>query len=223
MNKYAIIVAGGSGQRMESELPKQFMELGGKPILMHTLEAFHKAGDIHIILVLPGNQFGTWQELLQKHNFDIPHQLVSGGDTRFHSVKNGLSVIESYDGYVAVHDGVRPFIDESIIHKSFETALLKGNAVTSIPLKDSIRNIGKQGSRAVNRNEFVLIQTPQTFKLDILKDCYAQDYNPDFTDDASVVESKGEEISLIAGSESNIKITTPHDIVVAEAILKVKK
>lgn len=223
MDKYAIIVAGGSGQRMENELPKQFIELDGKPILMHTLEAFNIDEEIHITLVLPGDQFGYWQDLILKYDFQVPHQLVSGGETRFHSVKNGLDAIESYDGCVAVHDGVRPFVTKTIIDNSFNTAQSLGNAVTSVTLKDSLRHVSLDGNTSVIRSEYVLIQTPQAFRLDSLKDCYTQEHKTEFTDDASVVESKGIKINLIEGDESNIKITTPQDLILAEAIIQSKK
>ncbi|PWL24774.1 2-C-methyl-D-erythritol 4-phosphate cytidylyltransferase [uncultured Roseivirga sp.] len=219
MQKYAIVVAGGSGTRMKSELPKQFIKLAEKPILMHTLEAFH-FDDIQIILVLPESQIPYWKELVDEHQFKIPHNIIAGGEQRFHSVKNGLSSIKADDGLVAIHDGVRPLIKRQIISESFEQAKRTGNAIVSIQLKDSIRSITPHANQQEDRTNFRLIQTPQTFKVQLIKRAFEQEYTPSFTDDASVLEQAGHSISLIEGDYKNIKITTPEDLLVAETLLK---
>jgi 2-C-methyl-D-erythritol 4-phosphate cytidylyltransferase len=219
MQKYAIIVAGGSGTRMKSELPKQFIKLAGKPILMHTLEAFH-FDNIQIILVLPKSQIPYWKELVDEHQFKIPHNIIAGGEQRFHSVKNGLSSIKADDGLVAIHDGVRPLIKRQIISESFEQAKRAGNAIASIQLKDSIRSITPHANQQEDRTNFRLIQTPQTFKIQLIKRAFEQEYTPSFTDDASVLEQAGHSINLIEGDYKNIKITTPEDLLVAETLLK---
>lgn len=219
MQKYAIIVAGGSGTRMKSELPKQFIKLAGKPILMHTLEAFH-FDNIQIILVLPKSQIPYWKELVDEHQFKIPHNIIAGGEQRFHSVKNGLSSIKADDGLVAIHDGVRPLIKRQIISESFEQAKRAGNAIASIQLKDSIRSITPQSNQQEDRTNFRLIQTPQTFKVQLIKRAFEQEHTPSFTDDASVLEQAGHSINLIEGDYKNIKITTPEDLLVAETLLK---
>ena len=219
MNKYAIIVAGGSGNRMKSDLPKQFIDIGGLPILMHTLKKFKEAdADIELILVLPETQFEFWQELCEIHSEfmkTIPHQLVAGGNSRFQSGKNGLQVIEN-EGLVAIHDGVRPFISSEIINESFRIAQEKGTAVASVASKDSVRVNGQAIDRATVR----LIQTPQTFQISLLKKSFETEELATFTDDASVVEHAGFTINLIEGSYENIKITTPEDLLWAEVLLR---
>ena len=221
MQKIALIVAGGSGTRMETNVPKQFLLLAGKPILMHTLEAFYFAGVNHIILVLPQSQIEFWNQLCQTHEFTIKHQLVAGGASRFESVQNGLQYCNNND-LVAIHDGVRPFISKEIILKSFETALEKGNAVAAVRLKDSIRKVELLGNKNVNRDNYYLIQTPQTFKVELIKEAYAVQDHINFTDDASVLEANGHAINLIPGDYKNIKITTPEDMLIAEAFLNTK-
>lgn len=219
--KYAIIVAGGSGLRMQSAIPKQFIEIGGLPILMRTIKAFHQySKDIHIILVIPETQFALWHDLVDKHHFNIACQLVKGGETRFDSVKNGLQVIEN-EGLVAVHDGVRPFITTQIIDQCYKSAEEFGSGVAAVIPKDSIREVIDAGSKSVNRNNYRLIQTPQTFKLSVIKQAYKAIDNKGFTDDASVVENAGHKISLVEGAYSNIKITTPEDIKIAQALLEI--
>lgn len=219
MKKYAIIVAGGSGSRMKSNLPKQFMEIGGLPILMHTLKKFKEANaDIELILVLPESQFAFWNELCEIHaEFMkiIPHQLVAGGKSRFQSGKNGLDVIEN-EGLVAIHDGVRPFVSAEIINESFRIAEEKGTAVVSVASKDSVRINGK----AIDRATIRLIQTPQTFQTYLLKKAFETEELATFTDDASVAEHAGFTINLIEGSYENIKITTPEDLLWAEVLLR---
>ncbi|MCS7004245.1 MAG: 2-C-methyl-D-erythritol 4-phosphate cytidylyltransferase [Cytophagales bacterium] len=224
MEQYAIIVAGGSGSRMQSKVPKQFLEIEGKPILMHTLMRFFEAvPNIKIITVLPPQEIETWKFLCKKHEFSVPHQVVGGGSTRFHSVKNGLAVCP-HEGLVAIHDGVRPFVSKRAIIESFEVAQSKGNAVLSVPLKDSLRFKHQNGAtQAVNRSAYVAVQTPQTFQLSIIKPCFESPYQEFFTDDATVAEYHGIPIYLIEGDEENIKITTPLDKLWAEVYLKSKR
>lgn len=214
MTQFAIIVAGGSGSRMQSAVPKQFLLLNGKPILQHTLEQFQAYSvDLKLILVLPARDLDTWADLCQQHNFDNPAQTVIGGSTRFQSVRNGLAVINSPDGLVAVHDGVRPYVSTDIIRNGFDTAARVGSAVTCVPAKDSVRLIGPDGrSEAVDRSRVRLMQTPQTFRLDWFRQAFAGEEQPFFTDCASVLEHAGFPITLIDGDYANIKITTPEDL-----------
>lgn len=220
MSKYALIVAGGKGLRMGSEIPKQFMLLKGIPILMHTLKAFRSIEDIHLVLVLPKDQMAYWNQLCQQYNFNIPHQIATGGETRFQSVKNGLQLIPEGNSLVAVHDGVRPLVSIDTIRKSYELAEKMGNALTVIPLKDSIRKQTEDGSISLNRSDYFLVQTPQTFKINEIKSAYNITHESNnFTDDASVLESVGGKIHLVYGDHKNIKITSPEDIIFAEALL----
>jgi 2-C-methyl-D-erythritol 4-phosphate cytidylyltransferase len=221
LKKYAIIVAGGSGQRMQSTLPKQFLLLQGKPVLYHTLAAFQQAdSEIELILVLPEEQFGFWENLVQ-HLPVIQHRLVAGGRTRFHSSQNALLTI-SGDGIVAIHDGVRPLIEPALIRQGFQAAKEKGNAVFAVGSKDSVRlwSADKQRYEPVAREAVRLIQTPQIFEVALAKTAYEKAYADHFTDDASVVESLHIHINLVEGSYQNIKITTPEDLVLAEILLK---
>lgn len=223
MQEYVIIVAGGSGSRMKSDLPKQFLTVNGLPVLMHTIRAFADySPNLRIIVVLPSAQFGFWKELCEKHSFAIAHQLVAGGETRFHSVKNGLNCIVEKDEFlVAVHDGVRPVISREIIADSFSKAASHGAVVASVPLKDSIRIIGQnEGNKAMDRTLFRLIQTPQTFRSSWMRAAFTADYHESFTDCASVLEAWGYHIQLIDGAYENIKITTPEDLRWAEIYLK---
>lgn len=219
--KYAIIVAGGSGSRMQSAIPKQFLLLAGIPVLMHTMRAFHQSKSCpQLILVLPADFHAYWKQLCIEYNFNISHQLVSGGETRFHSVKNGLSVIPTeMDTIVAVHDAVRPLTDAQIIDHSYSYATEYGNAVTAVKSRDSVRQVKNNTTASLIRDEIYLIQTPQTFQSAQLKKAYEQPYNAKFTDDASVVEEIGTAINLIEGSYRNIKITFPEDIAIAELLL----
>lgn len=223
MKYYAIIVAGGKGNRMNQTIAKQFLELDGKPVLMHTLEAFHRCVlNPEIILVLNIHQHQYWEELCVNHNFKIPHQVIKGGTERFDSVKNGIKSIKG-KGIVAVHDAVRPLVTSELIMRSYEMAAEKGNAITAIQPVDSVR-IKKEGqdSEALNRNELYLIQTPQTFQLAQLKKAYLQPYRNEFTDDASVVERAGFSIHLLAGERNNMKITYPQDLEFASFLLNKK-
>jgi len=220
--EYALIVAGGKGTRIKSKLPKQFLELNGLPILMHTINAFVRySSSVRIIVVLPEDDFDIWTALCEKFNFTIPHILQRGGETRFQSVKNGLDKIEG-NGLVAIHDGVRPLVSEDIIGASFRLAAVHQSAVAAVRLKESIRMTDQDNTKAMDRSRFRLIQTPQTFQADLIKKAYQQKEDPSMTDDASVAERDGHVISLFEGSYENIKITTPEDLIVAEALLKQK-
>ena len=218
-SKSVIIVAGGSGKRMGSEVPKQFMLLKNKPVLFYSLEAFHSFDpNIHIVLVLPKSNFDLWKSLCKGFNFTIKHTLVEGGKTRFNSVKNGLTEINNSD-LVAIHDGVRPLIDQETIKHLFEEAEKHGNAVPFVPINESTRMTQEDGSRIIDRSKLCIIQTPQIFKRGDLQKAYQQEYQEIFTDDASVVENTGEKIYLSNGHPKNIKITRPLDFKIAETLL----
>jgi 2-C-methyl-D-erythritol 4-phosphate cytidylyltransferase len=228
--EYAIIVAGGKGTRIKSALPKQFLELNGLPILMHTINAFQRySKNIILILVLPEDDFETWSSLCTKHNFTAKLILQKGGETRFESVKNGLEKIDSdaslpdRQGLVAIHDGVRPLVSEDIIGASYRLAAVHKTAVAAVRLKESIRITDQDNTKAVDRSKFRLIQTPQTFEVALIKKAYQIKDDPSLTDDASVVERTGQVISLFEGSYENIKITTPEDLIVAKALLNARK
>ena len=219
---YIIIVAGGKGLRMGSDIPKQFLPIGGKPVLMRTLERFREySEDLQIILVLPEAQQDYWQDICQKYNFQVEYLLANGGQTRFHSVQNGLALVpDDAEGVVGVHDGVRPFPSIEVIRNCFETARTAKAVIPVIPVVETVRHLEKEGSVTVPRGEYRLVQTPQTFDIQLLKAANRQPYNDGFTDDASVVESYGYQITLVEGNRENIKITTPYDIIVAEALCK---
>jgi 2-C-methyl-D-erythritol 4-phosphate cytidylyltransferase len=218
--EYALIVAGGKGSRIKSSVPKQFLELNGLPVLMHTIEAFYRYSEkINIIVVLPHNDFDTWKSLCVKFNFDKPVTLQQGGDSRFQSVKLGLEKIKG-DGLVAIHDGVRPLVNEDIIGASFRLAAVHQSAVAAVRLKESIRITNQDNTSAMDRSQFRIVQTPQTFQVALIKRAYNQKEDASLTDDASVAERAGLTISLFEGSYENIKITTPEDLVIAEALMK---
>jgi 2-C-methyl-D-erythritol 4-phosphate cytidylyltransferase len=219
---WVIIVAGGSGSRMQTDVPKQFLELCGKPILMHSIEAFADACEgIGVIVVLPALQIDYWQELCKQRGFTLPHQIVGGGNTRFHSVKNGLSSL-SGDGLVAIHDGVRPLASRQTITACFREAAEYGCAIPALPVVDSVREVSEQTNRMLNRSTLRLIQTPQVFNVNLLKKAYEQEYSTAFTDDASVFEQAGYAIRLTEGNVENIKITTQKDLLVAEALYMIR-
>jgi 2-C-methyl-D-erythritol 4-phosphate cytidylyltransferase len=223
LTPYALIVAGGSGSRMQKSTPKQFLLIGGKPILLHTLEAFYRNDPAtQIILVLPASQAGHWKELRQEYQCRVPHSIVEGGNSRFQSVKNGLMLVPP-ESVVAIHDGVRPFISPEIISLAYRTAIEKGTAISSVGLKESIRRINSTGSQTEDRSAFRLVQTPQAFLARLIKEAYRQAESPHFTDCASVAEAAGHPVTLIEGSYENIKITTPEDLILAEALLKQKE
>lgn len=220
MTHTVLIVAGGKGLRMGSDLPKQFLPIGGKPVLMHTIEAFHHFDrTMKIILVLPQVQQTYWQELCAKHSFVIEHTVVDGGETRFHSVKNGLACVNS--GLVGVHDGVRPFVSPEVIKRCYELAAIKKAVIPVIDVVETVRHITETGSETVSRNDYKLVQTPQVFDAELLKQAYAQEYTPFFTDDASVVEAMGVSVCLAEGNRENIKITTPFDLKISSALVNV--
>lgn len=220
MTYTVLIVAGGKGLRMGSDLPKQFLPIGGKPVLMHTIEAFHHFDrTMKIILVLPQEQQTYWQELCAKHSFVIEHTVVDGGETRFHSVKNGLACVNS--GLVGVHDGVRPFVSPEVIKRCYELAAIKKAVIPVIDVVETVRHITETGSETVSRNDYKLVQTPQVFDAELLKQAYAQEYTPFFTDDASVVEAMGVSVCLAEGNRENIKITTPFDLKISGALVNV--
>lgn len=223
MDYYAIIVAGGSGKRMNADLPKQFHLLLGKPVLMHTLEAFvNSAMHPEIILVLNTDFHSYWKELCVQHNFLIPHILISGGTERFDSVKNALGHVRQGESLIAVHDAVRPVINDELITRCFKEAEIKGSVVPVTESRDSLRMIRGSGTEALSRAEILIVQTPQVFKSNILREAYSQAFSPQFTDDASVVEKAGFQISTTAGMPSNIKITYPEDLAIASLYLGVK-
>lgn len=222
LKKYAIIVAAGNGTRMNSSIPKQYLELNGLPILMHTINAFYKASSsIHIILVLPPNDLSLWKDMCKRYLFNVPVSVVEGGKSRYQSVKNGLGMISEENCVVAIHDGVRPCVSTDLILKSYKVAITRGNAVTAIDLKDSIRKITNGENKSVDRTEYKLIQTPQTFLYSLLSKAYQNKLmtQESFTDDASLVEATGETINLIAGDQRNIKITTREDLYIAASFL----
>jgi 2-C-methyl-D-erythritol 4-phosphate cytidylyltransferase len=223
MNKHVIIVAGGKGLRMGGDLPKQFLPLKGKPVLMHTLDAFHKWNpSAELILVIPKEHESYWNMLCKELNCNILHKVVYGGETRFHSVQNGLKEIKG-EGLTAVHDGVRPFVSSEVITACFSEAERNGAAIPVVPMIESAREIiNDDGSKPFDREKIRIVQTPQVFKTHILKEAYQQPYNKCITDDASLVQAAGYKIRLVAGNRENIKITTPLDLIWAENILERK-
>jgi 2-C-methyl-D-erythritol 4-phosphate cytidylyltransferase len=219
-NEYALIVAGGKGTRIKGKVSKQFLELRGKPILVYTLEAFFRySKKIKLILVLPKDDLEIWTRIAAKYSFKGSIEIQEGGETRFQSVKRGLEKIHG-DGLVAIHDGVRPLVSENIIGASFRLAAVHQSAVAAVRLKESIRMTDQDQTKAVDRSRFRLIQTPQTFDVQLIKKAYEIKEDESLTDDASVAERAGHTISLFEGSYENIKITTPEDLLVAEALLK---
>ncbi|UYZ62051.1 2-C-methyl-D-erythritol 4-phosphate cytidylyltransferase [Hymenobacter weizhouensis] len=221
-SRFAIIVAGGSGTRMGTDRPKQFLELGGEPVLVHTLRRFSEPalGVQECVVVLPPDQFDTWQQLCARYAVGLPHAVVAGGHSRWASVRNGLAHLQQHTaGIVAVHDGVRPLTPAAVIEATFQAAHNHGAAVAAVVPKDSVRNLSQQGSYALNRSRLRLVQTPQCFEINLLRRAYQLSELPTFTDDASVVEDL-HPIHLVDGDYRNIKITTPEDLLIAEALLK---
>lgn len=219
MNQSVIIVAGGKGLRMGSELPKQYLPIGDKPVLMRTLEVFRKYdADMQIILVLPQEQQNFWKQLCDEHSFTVAHTVASGGETRFHSVKNGLEQVHG-QGLVGVHDGVRPFVSIEVIGQCYTLAETHKAVIPVIDIVETVRHLTDAGSETVSRNDYKLVQTPQVFDVDLLKQAYSQQYTSFFTDDASVVEAMGTPVYLAEGNRENIKITTPFDLKVGSALL----
>ncbi|HPG32384.1 MAG: 2-C-methyl-D-erythritol 4-phosphate cytidylyltransferase [Lentimicrobiaceae bacterium] len=223
MVRYAIIVAGGSGLRLGTEIPKQFIPVAGKPLLMHTINAFSGFNpEIKIILVLPGNYITYWEQLCSQYNFTANYWVAQGGITRSDSVKNGIELISDQEALVAIHDGARPFVDRQTISKGFELAQKNGAAIPSRELTDSARIIINDRNEPIDRTKIKTVQTPQCFRLSILRNAYKQANNSSFTDDASLVNNCGHQVHLYAGNPENIKITTPLDLLIAEAILRNK-
>ena len=218
MKYYAIIVAGGKGLRMGGDVPKQFQLVGGRPVLMHTLQQFRNAiADLQIILVLPREQQDYWRERCRQYEFGVEHRVADGGQTRFHSVKNGLALIpDGEEGIVGVHDGVRPFASADLIRRCYAAAVEAEAVVPAVPVVESLRH---EERGAIDRKGYRLVQTPQTFSIPLLKAAYRQAYLETFTDDASVVEAYGHRVAMIDGIRENVKLTTPFDMVVAEALL----
>lgn len=223
--RYAILVAGGSGTRMGADRPKQFLELLGEPVLLHTLRRFADAavGVAQCVVVLPPEQFATWQALCEAHGVTIPHAVVAGGETRWASVRNGLAYLAGETaGLVAVHDGVRPLVSAAVIEQTYAAAATHGAAVAAVAPKDSVRGLARQGSYAMDRSRLRLVQTPQCFELDLLRRAYRLPELTSFTDDASVVEDL-QPIFMVPGDYRNLKITTPEDLIVAEALLRAER
>ena len=220
MRKYAVVVAGGSGLRMGTQIPKQFLPLRGKPVLWYTLTTFLEAfEDLEIILVLPKAHMETGLEILRSTSHPNRIWITEGGNTRFHSVRNGLSHIQP-NSIVFVHDGVRCLLTTDLIHRCYKMAQERGNAIPATISSDSVRLITIGGNQPIDRNKVRLIQTPQTFYSDLIKAAFEQEYEESFTDEASVVEKLGVKIHLVEGDVTNIKITRPLDILIAEKVLE---
>ena len=220
---YIVIVAGGKGMRMGADIPKQFIPIGGKPVLMHTLERFFACdGELKIILVLPHEQQAYWRQLCRDCAFNIPHTIVDGGETRFESSRKGLQAIPlDATGLVGIHDGVRPFVSEAVIKRCFEAADETQAAIPVLPVTDTLRHVDRNGiGRNVLRSDYRIVQTPQVFDIRLLRKAFEQPYQDSFTDEASVVESLGYTVEMVEGNRENIKLTTPFDLTLAEAMLK---
>jgi 2-C-methyl-D-erythritol 4-phosphate cytidylyltransferase len=220
MNKSVVIVAGGKGLRFGCDLPKQFLPMNQKPVLMHTIDAFYNCDDsFNIVVVIPENHFPFWSELCNKYNFKTPHKLVKGGSTRWESVKNGLNAIED-NCIVGIHDGVRPLISTGLIAKLYSSAEVFGAVIPAIKVTDSLRVLDNNNNKslAVDRELYRAVQTPQVFKSNILKEAYSLPYEECFTDDASVVERYGVEVTMVEGEDRNIKITSSKDLAIAELL-----
>jgi len=218
MTETIIITAGGIGKRMGTDIPKQFIELNGKPILMHTIQQFYRySNSIQIIVVLPNDHIDYWKNLVQKYEFTIKHQVINGGQERFHSIKNGLSLAKG--DLIGIHDAVRPFVSIDVINNCFNSLKNHQAVVPVVPLKESIRQVNGNKSIAVDRNLYKIVQTPQCFVKNVILKAYEQPFSHLFTDDASVVEQLGVPIHLVDGNEENIKITTPTDLAMANLLI----
>jgi 2-C-methyl-D-erythritol 4-phosphate cytidylyltransferase len=219
VQRSTIIVAGGSGKRLGGPVPKQFQTVKGRPLLMWTIEAFHKYDQaMSLIVVLPQEHFDIWKALCVGHRFFIPHQVVAGGEQRWHSVKAGLENVE-HDGLVAVHDGVRPLVSTDLIWRCFDAAHLHAAAIPVVPVVPSIRETTAEGSRALDRSRLLAVQTPQCFHTDLLRKAFEQPYDSTFTDEATLVERLGVKVHLVEGEDNNIKVTTPLDMVYVDRLL----
>ncbi len=218
MEKYLLIAAGGTGKRMGTELPKQFIPLNGTPLLMHTLQSFDFMEDLHIVVVIPESYKKEWISLCHLHDFKVPHQIAPCGPTRYHSVKSGLKLVP--DGQlVAIHDGVRPFASRETIERCFKLAEIRGNAIPVSPVRESVRVYGQTSNQSIDRQKLVLVQTPQVFRSTLIRKAYQQPYDEQFTDDAGVLEKTGEPIYLTEGNRENIKITDHFDLMIAENLI----
>lgn len=216
----AILVAGGTGSRMGAETPKQFLPLAGKPMLFHAIQAFHGYDpDMQLVVILPKDELRVWEELCRDHHLAVPHTVVPGGAERFHSVRAGLARVE-HDGLVAVHDGARPLVDTALIARCMDAAGRSGAAVPVVKVSSSMRRLSGDASEAVDRNMLRMVQTPQCFKAELLRRAFQQHYDPAFTDEATLVERLGTTVQLVDGDERNIKVTTPADMAMAEALLR---
>lgn len=219
-SRYAIVVAGGKGLRMGTDIPKQFLLLHGRPVLMHSIEAFVSADpSVHIILVLPQDHISYWSQLCEQYSFKVPHEIAIGGAERFYSVKNGLARVLDPEALVAIHDGVRPLVSAETILCCYEQAELYGSAIPCVTVPDSVRMVSTNGSHPIDRTAVRLVQTPQTFRLSVLADAYDIPFSANITDDASVLELNGQIVHLVAGNRENIKITSPEDLRIADATL----
>jgi len=214
MNSYAVIVAAGSGMRMGAPIPKQFLEVGGRPILMHTLNRFVAFdASIRLVVVLHPDYIEFWRSLCEKHDYSVPHSIVSGGSERFYSVQKAIqSLVDTEEAIVGIHDAVRPMVSVATLERCYATAQETGSAVPCVSVNDSMRIVDADGNRSINRSSLRIIQTPQCFRLNLLRRAFTQEYNTAFTDDASVVEALGESIELVEGNRENIKVTTPEDM-----------
>ncbi len=218
--KFVIIVAGGIGKRMGSDLPKQFIKLAGQPVMLHTLRVFHEFDrGIKIIIVLHADYFELWNSICEEYSCTIPHKVIKGGETRFDSVKNGLGAINKNNGFVAIHDAVRPLVNIDTISRCFDSAIKYGNALPAISPNESVRIAVGVGNKPLGRKNIYLVQTPQVFSVARIKEAYKQKYKPDFTDDATVFETGGGKINIVEGDVLNIKLTTSIDLEFAEAVL----
>lgn len=222
---YVIIVAGGKGLRMGGDVPKQFLPIAGRPVLMRTIERFHEySASLTIILVLPKAQQDYWHSLCEEYGFSVPYLLADGGETRFHSVQNGLRLIpDDAEGVVGVHDGVRPFVSIEVIRRCYETARTARAVIPVVPVVETLRKMDDFGGHNVLRSDYRLVQTPQTFDIQLLKAANKQEYSDNFTDDASVVEAyfngNGNIVTMVEGNRENIKLTTPFDLRIAEVLV----
>jgi len=219
MDTYVIILAGGIGTRMETAIPKQFIPIAGKPVIMHTIQRFRDFDPkMEIVLALPDAHISLWKDLCNEFNFGVEHQIVRGGSERFFSVKNALDRVPD-EAIVLIHDGVRPLVSDKTIDRVRERVIEKGNAIPYIASPDSLRILLGDSSSAVDRSKFVRIQTPQGFRAKNIKEAYKKDFQKTFTDDASVLEANGENIELVLGNNRNIKITQPIDLVLVESLM----
>ena len=221
--RFLILVAGGTGTRMNRPVAKQFLPLGGRPVVVHTLSRFREAfSDLYVVLVLHESLHSEWEEVVKAHPEAAVDRVVNGGEERFHSVRNGLNALPEDEGWVGIHDAVRPFVEVDTIQRCYEAAQVTGAAIPVVPVKDTIRHVGREGSAPMDRAALRAVQTPQVFALSALKSAYAVNHQPHFTDDASVWEAAGRRIKLVDGDLHNLKLTTPEDLLSAEAFMRLR-